>query len=281
MIAVIGATGNVGRPLVASLVARGTRPRILTRDPARARRAPGAEAVIGDLDTPGCADELLAGADAAFVVTAGPDAAAHDRVIAAAVARHGVRQVVKVTSVAALPPVQDAYGATHAAAETAYLATGAHCTFLRPAAFMSNTLQWHWSVTGSSTVHQPFGDLPQAVVDPADVAEVARRVLDTPRLGGRAYTLTGPESLTPRQRAHRLAATLGRPLTFVDAPPEQARRAMTDTGLPPAYVDALLTSQSHRDPIRGGLPLPTVHDLTGRPPGTFTAWLAGHVEVFR
>lgn len=281
MIAVIGATGNVGRPLVAGLVARGARPRILTRDPGRARLAPGAEAVLGDLDTPGRADTLLAGADAAFVVTAGPDAAAHDRVIAAAVARHGVRQVVKVTSVAALPPVHDSYGAAHAAAEAAYLATGAHCTFLRPAAFMSNTLQWHWSVTGRSTVFQPFGDLPQAVVDPADVAEVALRVLDTPELGGRAHTVTGPESLTPRQRTHRLAAALGRPLTFVDAPPEQARRAMTDTGLPPAHVDALLASQSDPDPARGGLPLPTVQHLTGRPPRTFDGWLAGHVDLFR
>ncbi|WP_431999853.1 NAD(P)H-binding protein [Streptomyces sioyaensis] len=280
MIAVIGATGNVGRPLVAGLVARGARPRILTRDPSRAPLAPGAEAVVGDLETPGCADQVLAGAEAAFVVTAGPEAAAHDRAIAEAVARHGVRHVVKVTSVAALPPVHDSYGAAHAAAEDAYRATGARCTFLRPAAFMSNTLQWHWSVTGHSAVHQPFGDLPQAVVDPADVAEVAVRVLETPALGGRAYTVTGPEALTARQRTRRLADALGRPLAFVDAPPEQARRAMTDAGLPPAYVDGLLASQSDPDPARGGMSLPTVRELTGRPPRTFDAWLGAHLQLF-
>ncbi|MEX2970715.1 NAD(P)H-binding protein [Streptomyces sp. C184] len=276
----IGATGNVGRPLVAGLLARGTHPRILTRDPGRAPLAPGAEAVVGDLATPGCADEVLAGADAAFVVTAGPEAAAHDRAIAEAVARHAVRHVVKVTSVAALPPAHDSYGAAHAATEDAYRATGARCTFLRPAAFMSNTLQWHWSVTGHSAVYQPFGDLPQAVVDPADVAEVALRVLAAPALGGRAYTLTGPEPLTPRQRARRLSDALGRPLTFVDAPPEQARRAMTDAGLPPAYVDGLLASQSDPDPARGGVPLPTVRELTGRAPRAFEAWLAAHLQLF-
>ncbi|WP_254068820.1 NAD(P)H-binding protein [Streptomyces sp. TM32] len=276
----IGATGNVGRPLVAGLVARGTRPRILTRDPSSAPLATGVEAVVGDLDAPGCADEVLAGAEAAFVVTAGPQSAAHDRAIAEAVARHGVRHVVKVTSVAALPPVHDSYGAAHAAAEDAYRATGARCTFLRPAAFMSNTLQWHWSITDRSTVFQPFGDLPQAVVDPADVAEVALRVLTAPALGDRAYTLTGPEPLTPRQRARRLSDALGRPLTFVDAPPEQARRAMTDAGLPPAYVDGLLASQSDPDPARGGVPLPTVRELTGRPPRTFDGWLGAHVQLF-
>ncbi|MFI9077385.1 NAD(P)H-binding protein [Streptomyces sioyaensis] len=280
MIAVIGATGNVGRPLVAGLLARGTHPRILTRDPGRAPLAPGAEAVIGDLATPGCADEVLAGADAAFVVTAGPEAAAHDRAIAEAVARHAVRHVVKVTSVAALPPVHDSYGAAHAAAEDAYRATGARCTFLRPAAFMSNTLQWHWSITDRSTVFQPFGDLPQAVVDPADVAEVALRVLTAPALGGRAYTLTGPEPLTPRQRARRLSDALGRPLAFVDAPPEQAHRAMTDAGLPAAYVDGLLASQSDPDPARGGVPLPTVREITGRAPRAFEAWLAAHLHLF-
>ncbi|MFI0787263.1 NAD(P)H-binding protein [Streptomyces lydicus] len=280
MIAVIGATGNVGRPVVAGLLARGARPRILTRDPGRARCAAGAEAVLGDLGTPGCADEVLAGVDAAFVVTAGPDGAAHDRVLAEAVARHGVRHVVKVTSVATLPPVRDSYGAAHAAAEDAYRATGARCTFLRPAAFMSNTLQWAWSVTGSATVFQPFGDLPQAVVDPADVAGVAVRVLGDPALGGRAYTVTGAEALTARQRAERLADVLGRPLDFVDAPPEQARRAMTGAGLPADYVDGLLASQSDPDPARGGVPLPTVREITGRAPRTFDAWLAGHLHHF-
>ncbi|WP_330319005.1 hypothetical protein [Streptomyces platensis] len=86
---------------------------------------------------------------------------------------------------------------------------------------MSDTLQRLWFVTGRSAGFQPFGDLPQAVVDLADAAEVAARVLDVPELDGRAYTVTDPKPLTPRQRSHRLATALGRPLTFVDAPPNR------------------------------------------------------------
>ena len=55
---VLGSTGNVGRHLLAELVASGTRVRAHTRDGARAAEVvPGAELVEGELT-----DELLMGA---------------------------------------------------------------------------------------------------------------------------------------------------------------------------------------------------------------------------
>ncbi|GHF65548.1 nucleotide-diphosphate-sugar epimerase [Streptomyces mashuensis] len=281
MIVVIGASGNVGREVVTRLLERGLRPRALTRNPQGAAFAPGVEVLGGDLDDPGTADRALDGADAAFVATAGPAAPAHDEALARAVARCGVPRVVRVSSVAALPPVTDAYGTAHAAAEEAYRATGTACTFLRPAAFMSNTLQWAWSVKADGTMHQPFGDLPQAVVDPADVAEVAVRTLTEPGHEGKAYTLTGPEPLTARDRAHRLAQALGRPLTFVDASEEEAHQAMVKAGLPDDYVTALLTALGDPTPARGAVPLPTVEELTGRPPRRFDTWLKTNLHHFR
>nr|CAM34355.1 hypothetical protein [Streptomyces tendae] len=280
MITVFGATGNVGREVVSLLTAAGGPVRAVTRDPSRAGFGAGIEVVRGDPGRPGDARRALAGADAAFVVTAGPDAPAHALAIAQAVRRCGTGRVVTVSSVAAMEPVTNAYGAAHAEAERAFRDCGAAWTLLRPAAFMSNTLQWLWSLGSEGRVYQPYGELPQAVVDPADVAEVAVRALTGPGHEGRVHTLTGPQALTGRDRARLLATALGRPVEFVDAPPRAAKEAMVAAGLPAGYAEALLAAQGDPDPARGGVPLPTVAEVTGRPPRTFADWLARHLHRF-
>src|SRR2546421_10405293 len=66
-ILVTGATGNVGRPLVAGLLADGARVRALTRDPAAAGFPPGVAVTGGDYAAPGTLAEAVRGADAVFV----------------------------------------------------------------------------------------------------------------------------------------------------------------------------------------------------------------------
>ncbi|MBX3154523.1 MAG: TIGR01777 family oxidoreductase [Deltaproteobacteria bacterium] len=65
-VVVTGATGFLGRPLVAALTARGDAVTVLSRDAARARAAlgEGVEAVTADLETPGAWSAALAGARA-------------------------------------------------------------------------------------------------------------------------------------------------------------------------------------------------------------------------
>ena len=53
MIFVIGATGTIGKELVAQLIQEGEKVRILTRDPKKATKfGKKIELVIGDLDDP-------------------------------------------------------------------------------------------------------------------------------------------------------------------------------------------------------------------------------------
>jgi uncharacterized protein YbjT (DUF2867 family) len=66
-ILVTGATGNVGRPLVADLLADGARVRALTRDPAAVGFPPGVAVAGGDYAAPGVLAEAVRGADAVFV----------------------------------------------------------------------------------------------------------------------------------------------------------------------------------------------------------------------
>jgi hypothetical protein len=72
---VTGATGFVGRPLVAALTARGDAVTVLTRDPARAAALPelaGAACVAADLESAGPWQETLAGAGAVLHLAGEP-----------------------------------------------------------------------------------------------------------------------------------------------------------------------------------------------------------------
>ncbi|MER5325989.1 NAD(P)H-binding protein [Streptosporangium roseum] len=280
MIVVFGSTGNVGRHVVTGLVAAGERVRAFTRDPARARFDESVEVVAGDLRDPGTVLAALTGADGVYVATS-PDALAHELAVAAALRRSGAGRVVKLSSVAANAPVTDSYGAAHAAAENAFMDSGAEWTVLRPAGYMSNVLQWRSSITSQGRVYQPYGKVRRAVIDPEDVAAVAVACLTTAGHHGKAYQLTGPEALTAPQQTARVSVALGRPLEFVDVDPEQARNGMIRAGMPPELVDGLLSSMADPGPLRGGTPQSTVRQITGRPPATFDSWLARHLTELR
>jgi uncharacterized protein YbjT (DUF2867 family) len=275
MFTVFGATGTVGRLVVAELVARGEKVRAFARDPARAGFGPGVEIAVGDLADSASVEPALAGADGVFMLSSGPDALTHDLTVAEHVARQRVSRVVKLSSVAAMPPVTNAYSASHARAEAAFAATGTELTVLRCAAFMSNLTQWSWSIAAENRIYHSHGEIPRAMIDPADIAAVAALALCGNGFPG-IHQLTGPVAYTAPDAARAVSAVLGRELDYVEADPALGRQAMIGAGLPADFVDGLLTEMAIPDPERGGVPLPTVLELLGREPRSLTDWLAEH-----
>ena len=57
---------------------------------------------------------------------------------------------------------------------------------------------------------------------------------------GRAYTLTGPAVITPRDQAAALAEAIGTPITFLELTPEQAKQNMLRF-MPEPVADHTLT----------------------------------------
>jgi uncharacterized protein YbjT (DUF2867 family) len=287
MILVLGSTGMVGSRVVAGLVAAGEQVRALTRGTAPAAWADppfagAVEVVTGDLGKPETVQAAVAGADAVFVLSTGPDALAHELAVAGAVRCGGTTRVVKLSSVAALPPIIDAYGGAHATAERAFAQSGASWTTLRAAGFMSNVLYWAYSIKSDGVVYQPYAGVLRAVIDPADVAAVAVACLTGDGHGhdGKSYQLTGPVALTAFEQAAKLSAVLGTPIEVVDIDREQAVAGMTVAGMPRDFAISLLDSWADTDPRRGGTPLPTVQQILGRPPVTFDAWLDRNLPQF-
>lgn len=148
-VAVTGATGFIGRHLVARLAASGWQVRALARRREGAAAIGGVEVFAGSLEDPGSLEGLVAGTDA-VVHLAGlvkarsraeyfrANAEGTQRLAAATVAAPtpaGPRRMVLVSSLAARAPHLSAYAASKRAAEDAVAAVGGLAwTVLRPPA---------------------------------------------------------------------------------------------------------------------------------------------------
>ncbi|MFD7445746.1 NAD(P)H-binding protein [Streptomyces sp. NPDC059909] len=265
MILVTGATGNVGSELVRALAEAGAPVRAFSRSGATAELPEGAEGVSGDLNSAESVAAALTGVRAVFLMPGYQQA----RGSLAAMREAGVERVVMLSGGSvATGDMSNAVTRYMTEAESAVRESGLPWTFLRPYSFMSNTLEWAEDLrTGNNTVRAPFAGVPVATIDPYDIAAVAAVALTSSGHKGKAYALSGPEALLPADRARILGAALGRELHFVALSDEEARREM-EARMPVAYVDAFFSFY-----VDGTLDesqvLPTVGDLTGRPPRTF------------
>lgn len=286
MILVTGATGTVGSRVLRRLHAEGRKVRAVTRDPGRTAFPGDVSVVAWDLAVPTGLDEALDGVDRVFLMSLGHHKATHDAHVVAAAGRAGVSRVVQLSSLG----VEEVRGAKdnplarwHREAEEVLCASGMEWTILRPGGFMSNALSWTDSIRDEGVARGPVADMPEAVIDPEDIAAVAVRALTEPDLVGEIIPLSGPEALTPRQQTDVLGVLLGRELRFESVSLAAHRRKML-TKYTAATVDGVLAAL--RDVLAGGddtrgRVFPGVERVLGRPARTFTEWAREHAHEFR
>jgi uncharacterized protein YbjT (DUF2867 family) len=273
MILVTGATGNIGAATVTALRNLDAPVRAVSRSD---RDWPdGVEGWVGDLGQDSVA-AAAAGVEAAFLLAGHGGEAA----LLAALRDAGARRVVLLSSSSAPSGALDnAVARYHLLSERAVAAAGPEWTFLRPNSFHANALRWLDQLGDGDVVRGPFGDVPVASVDPADIGAVAALALTADGHAGQAYRLSGPEALLPAEQVAILGAALGRDLRWEGWDDEQARVEMA-AGMPAEYVDAFFQF------FRGGLVdettvQPAVPELLGRPARSFAAWAADNADAFR
>ncbi len=281
MVLVTGATGTVGGEVARQLIAAGVRPRLLVRDLARASELSGsAELVQADLAKPESLAPPFVGAERLFLACSGPERRTLEKNALEAAERAGVQHVVKL-SVLGADTSELSICRWHAEVEQALRDSGLAWTMLRPGDFMSNALAWAPTVRSEGNVYEACGDGRFAPIDPADIATVAVRALTEPGHSGKAYALTGPESLSLTEQVQCLARVLGRPVRYVALTPAEARERLRAEGTPELLVEAILEFAAHVEAGRADFTLPTVAQLLGRPARTFEQWVRRHAEVFR
>lgn len=281
MITVTGATGNVGRPLVAALAAAGEEVTAVSRRPLPGEAPPGVRHVPADLADPESLRPAVDGADALFVLIAGEllNGGESPAALLEVAMACGVRHVVLLSSqIMATRPHVESHGGLREF-EEAVRDSGLSWTFLRAGGFASNAFAWAESVRTDRAVSAPFGDVALPVVDPADIAGAAAVALRDEGHAGQAYELTGPAAVTPREQAAAIAAALGEEVRFVELGREEARAHMARF-MPEAVVDGTLDILGEPLPAEQRVS-PDVERLLGRPAGTFADWADRSVAAFK
>ena len=199
---VTGATGRIGRAVVAELLDAGVPVRALTRQPATAGLPATVEVVAGDLTVPDSLDAVLQGVGAVFLLwTALPDTAP---AVVERLASH-TRRVVFLSSPHQTrhPFFQQPNPAArfHAEMERLIADAGLESTFIRRGILSSNAQFW-WgpAIRDGDVVRWPYGAAETAPIDERDVAAVAARALYEDRHAGGDYVFTGPESLSQAEQ---------------------------------------------------------------------------------
>lgn len=279
MILITGATGKVGRHLVAGLVAGGSQVRALTRHPGSARLPAGVELVRGDSANPEVFAKALAGTTAVFVNPAAAGGSTAELMAAAKAA--GTSRVVMLSSFAVRDdgPQDYSIGAHHKSIETVIEDSGLDWTFLRCGGFAANTLSWAPMIRAGGVVRAPYGQAATALIAERDIAAAAVRVLLD---GGHArakYALTGQESLTQIEQVDAIGRAIGRSLRLEEIPAETFRQAAAGR-MPASAVDDVLRYY-HAYVGRTAEMSPDLVTLISRPATTFAEWASEHAASFR
>ncbi|KES05035.1 hydroxylase [Streptomyces toyocaensis] len=270
-ILVTGATGTVGRQVVAELLARGHEVRALTRDPAGAGLPGEVDVVRGDLTAPDSLVPALEGVTGLHLITfGGPYFAPLEtgpRVMEAA-RTAGVRRVT-VLHGGGPSPLEDAVRSDD----------GVDWTVLMPVEFMANALEWADGIVASDEVREPFVSRLSAMVHEGDIGAVAAVALTEEGHGGQEYVLTGPELLTVGDKVAAIAAARGRAVSLVELTEEEAVARWRAAGHPEDVIGFLLEAYGSTPEV-GRTVVDTVEKVTGRPARTFTQWAAEHASAF-
>jgi uncharacterized protein YbjT (DUF2867 family) len=281
MILVTGATGTVGREVVAQLLAAGERVRALSRDPSKAHFDGGVELVAGDLTKPGTLPAAVAGVDRVFSLAVGPQIGVQEDNLAQASKKAGVRHIVNISVLGAGEAGRGGVAEWHNAGERAIQNSGIAWTFVRPGSFMSNALLWRGSIKNLGKVFSNYGDGRTTPIHPRDIAAVAVRALTAPGHEGKAYPLTGPQAIRIAEQVRILSDAIGKPIEYVPITDEVAREQMQKAGVPGPYIDALLPFGAHVRAGKAARVLDTVEQVTGKQPLAFAQWAREHADAFR
>lgn len=276
MYLVTGATGRIGRTLVAQLAAQGLPVRALARNARAHAWAPGVEAIDADLAHTAALRAALAGVEAVFLFT--PNTGASD--LAALARDAGVRRGVLLSSIATqkADPRTNPIAARHAHAEQLLAASGLPATVLRPDTFAANALDWAPEIRASGRVRLAHPGSRRVPLHEEDLAAVAALAMTTPGHEGQAWWLTGPAQVSQRDQVQAIADAIGRPVTIDEMPDDEAL-AQWQARMPELaarrLLDYLRKSVDQPPPVS-----PEIQRLLGRPARDFSEWAADHQAAF-
>jgi NAD(P)H dehydrogenase (quinone) len=270
-IVVTGATGQLGRLVVESLLARGVpADQIVAAGRDEGRLAELAANVVRtariDYNDPASLKEAFTGADALLLVSGsevGRRVEQHGNAVEAAKDAGAGRIVYTsapkaTTSALVLAP-------EHKATEEIIAASGLPATILRNGWYHENQLPALEQARSTGEIVASAGDGRTASASRRDFAEAAAVVLTEDGHVGKVYELSGDKAWNYTELAATFAEILGRPVVYRSVSPDEHRQILLAAGLDEGTVGFLLAlDKNTRDGLLG-VTNGELRTLIGRP----------------
>lgn len=270
MIVVTGASGQLGRLVIASLLKRVPANQIVAavRSPEKVADLAALGVIVkqADYSQPDALEQAFAGADKVLLISSsevGQRLAQHRNVIDAA-KRAGV-SLIAYTSLLHADRSPLALADEHKATEAYLAGSGVPFVLLRNGWYSENYL----ASVPAALAHDAFigcaGEGRIASAARADYADAAAVVLTGAEQAGKVYELAGDEAYTLSELASELSRQAGKPVPYVNLPEAEFKGALLGAGLPEPLADLLANSDSGAN--QGGLfdDSHTLSALIGRP----------------
>ncbi len=274
-ILVLGATGNVGQPLVHALLSKGENVKAASRS---GKAVAGAEGVAFDYTRPETFSAAFDGVDRAYVML--PGGYVNVRELLLPVIEAAAKRKVKVV-------FQSVFGVDaddsipYRQVEIALEQSGTPFVILRPNWFADNFHTFWKPGMDHGQIALPAGEGKSSFIDARDIADSAAAALTSGQFNQQAFNLTGPEALGYADAAKLLSAVTGKPIAYQPINDDAFINLLTGAGVPADYA-AFLASIFH--PVREGWTAAVTSDvtsLTGKPARSVATYAHDHAHLLK
>jgi len=249
MIVVTGATGHLGRLVIAALLKKVPAPTIVAamRNAEKARNiaALGVKVRYADYNEPLTWDDILKGADKVLLISSsevGQRARQHRSVIDAA-KRAGVK-LLAYTSVLRADTSPLGLAAEHKETEAMIRASGIPFTLLRNSWYTENYTAGIAGILAQGAMYGCAGEGRIASAGRIDYAEAAAAVLTEENQAGQVYELAGDTAYTRAELAAEISRQSGKNIGYVNMSEAEYRDVLMKAGLPVPVAAMLADSDT-------------------------------------
>jgi uncharacterized protein YbjT (DUF2867 family) len=293
-ILVTGAAGGVGstaRVAIGILLEQGHRVRAMVRKldaRADALRDLGAEVVVADMLDMVAVRAAMQGCSVVyFTMSVSPNYLEAATNVAVTAKSLGVKAFVSLSQMT-VSQMSETETTSSPQQKQEWLAeqmlrwSGLPVVYLRPTAFLEMFLmQAAKGIRDDNAIHMPFADGRTSPIAAADVGAAAATVLANPEPHiGKVYDLTGPQSLTMVEIAQEFSGALGRPIQYVDVPPQIWEAKLQEAHVPAHVTAHLITMGQLNRANRYDRMTDTFQQLVGRPPISAAEFVRRHAAAF-
>lgn len=239
MIAITGASGNLGKATLGFLLQRTTASNIvaIVRDADKMKEFAdkGVQVRVADYNDLSALTAAMQGVDTLLQISAssiGVEAAAHEKNVVTAATQAGVKHIVYTSTV---KPEENAHFMSARQClqtELDIAATGIPYTFFRNSMYMETIPQFIGGGLYDGNIRFPAGDGKVSFASRIDIAEALANVLTTTGHENKRYEITGSTALGFKEIAETLAAEKQLPATYTNIPAAELQEVLTEIQMP-------------------------------------------------